>query len=165
MKNSHLKLLTNASEAVGEKLYFWQTQNMNSSEVHHWFVNYFWPKQNQCRWKVFELWKLSQSKSKSKVQSRKDLEWLYSAVPPPTTTTHKNFSLHPNIQLSSNFHSRLTWPRLDDFRTIQELCPPHIQLLTWRTRFLMFNWAQIFTVDLNNQDKFILVKVRHFDSN
>ena len=28
----------------------------------------------------------------------------------------------------------------------------------------MFNLAQIFTVDLNNQDKLIKVKVRHFDS-
>ena len=58
MKNSHLKLLTNASEAVGEKLYFWQTQNMNRSEVHKCIVKTLWPKQNQCRWKVFELWKL-----------------------------------------------------------------------------------------------------------
>ena len=30
------------------------------------------------------------------------------------------------------------------------------------TRFLMFNWAQIFTVDFNNQEKLILVKVRHW---
>ena len=35
------------------------------------------------------------------VQSWKDLEWLYSAVPPPTTT-HKNFS-QPDFQLSSNW--------------------------------------------------------------
>ena len=34
---------------------------------------------------------------KSKVQSQKDLEWLYSAVP-PTTTHHTNFSQQPNIQ-------------------------------------------------------------------
>ena len=66
----------------------------------------------------------------SKVKSRKDLEWLYSAVPP---TTNTNFSQQPDIQLSSTFHSRLTWPRLNDFRTIQEPCPPQIQLLTWRT--------------------------------
>ena len=106
----------------------------------------------------------SKSKSKSKVQSRKDLEWLYSAVPPPTISppapTHTNFSQQPDIQLSSNFHSRLTWPRLNDFRTNQEPCPPQIQLLTLRTgqfltRFLMSNLAQIFTVDLNNQDKLI----------
>ena len=31
--------------------------------------------------------------------------------------------------------------------------------------FLMFNLPQIFTVDLNNKDKLISVKVRHFDSN
>ena len=32
--------------------------------------------------------------------------------PPPT---HKNFPQQPDLQLSSNFHSRLTWPRLNDF--------------------------------------------------
>ena len=39
-----------------------------------------------------------------------DLDLLYSAVhhhPPPPPQK-------PGIQLSSNFHSRLTWPRLDD---------------------------------------------------
>ena len=41
-----------------------------------------------------------------------DLEWLYSVH-----HHHKNFSQQPDIQLSSNFHSRLTWPRLNDFRT------------------------------------------------
>ena len=46
--------------------------------------------------------------SKVKCQMSKDLEWLYSAVVPPTTTHHKNFSQQPDIQLSSNFHSRLT---------------------------------------------------------
>ena len=34
---------------------------------------------------------------------------------------------------------------------------------TWSDSILL--WAQIFTVDLNNQDKLIQVKVRHFDSN
>ena len=52
---------------------------------------------------------------------------------PPPTTTHTNFSQQPDIQLSSNFHSRLMWPRLNDFRTNQEPSPPQIQLLTWRT--------------------------------
>ena len=37
------------------------------------------------------------------------------------------------FQWSSNFHSRLTWPRVNDFRTNQEPCPPQIQLHTWRT--------------------------------
>ena len=88
----------------------------------------------------FKLIILSQSKSKSKSKSKSeskvqmDLEWLYSAVVPPTTHHHHtNFSLHPDLQLSSNFHSRLTWPRLDDIRTNQEPSPPQIQLHTWRT--------------------------------
>ena len=55
---------------------------------------------------------LSQSKSMSKVQSRKDLEWLYSAVQttisPPAPHHISNFSQQPDIQLSSIFHSRLT---------------------------------------------------------
>ena len=46
---------------------------------------------------------------------------------------HTNFSQQPDTQMSSNFHSRLTWQRLNDFRTNQEPCPPQIQLLTWRT--------------------------------
>ena len=74
----------------------------------------------------------SKSKSKSKVKSQKDFEWLYSAVVPPTHHHHTNFSQQPDIQLSSNFHSRLTWPRLNDFRTNQEPSPPQIQLHTWR---------------------------------
>ena len=36
-------------------------------------------------------------------------------MPPPPPTHHTNFSQQPDIQLSSNFHSRLTWPRLNDF--------------------------------------------------
>ena len=39
----------------------------------------------------------------------------------------------PDVQFSSNFHSRLTWPRLNDFRTNQEPSPLQIQHLTWRT--------------------------------
>ena len=35
----------------------------------------------------------------------------------PPVPTHTNFSQQPDIQLSSNFHSRLTWPILNDFRT------------------------------------------------
>ena len=54
---------------------------------------------------------LSQSKSKSKVKSQKDLEWLYSAVVPPTTTTHphKLFSAtrHP-IELKFSQQTHLT---------------------------------------------------------
>ena len=50
-----------------------------------------------------------------------------------TTTHHTNFSQQPDILLSSNFHSRLSWPRLNEFRTNQEPSPPQIQLLTWRT--------------------------------
>ena len=45
-----------------------------------------------------------------------------------------------------------------------------VLVLTWMTglfltRFLMFNLDQIFTVDLNNQDKLFEVKVGHFDPN
>ena len=46
---------------------------------------------------------------KSKVQSPKSKGLgvtLFCCAPP--TTTHKNFSQQPDIQLSSNFHSRLT---------------------------------------------------------
>ena len=55
----------------------------------------------------------SKSKSKSKVQSPK-----------------------PN----SNFHSRLTWARLDNVRTNQKPCPLQIQLLTWRTENSWQGW-------------------------
>ena len=62
---------------------------------------------------------------KFKVQSQKDLEWLYAAVSPttisPPAPTHKNFSQQPDIQLSSNFHSRLTWPILKKFQDISIL--------------------------------------------
>ena len=68
---------------------------------------------------------MSQSKSKSKVQSWKDLEWQFCCA-----TLH--FSQQPDIQLSSNFYSRLTWPRLNDFRTNQK--PPQkfsFKILFW----------------------------------
>ena len=57
--------------------------------------------------------KLSQSKSKSKVERTWNDSILLCHPPPPT---HKNFSQQPDIQLSSNFHSRLTWPRLNEFK-------------------------------------------------
>ena len=77
--------------------------------------------------------------SKSKLKTQKTWTWSDSILlchpptHPPTHHHHTNFSQQPNIQLSSNFHSRLTWPRLNDFRTNQEPCPPQIQLHTWRT--------------------------------
>ena len=43
----------------------------------------------------------------------------------------------PDVQLSSNFHSRLTWPRVNDFRTNQEHFPPQIQLFTCRTGYFL----------------------------
>ena len=64
---------------------------------------------------------LSQSKSKSNVQFQSPIK----------SQSQESKSQQPDIQLSSNFHSRLTWPRQD----------------------------------LNNQDKLLQVKVRHFDSN
>ena len=51
---------------------------------------------------------------KSKVKSQK-LKGLGVTLFCCCTTIHKRFSQQPDILLSSNFHSRLTWPRLNDF--------------------------------------------------
>ena len=81
--------------------------------------------------------KVKSQSLKFRVKTLNSRTWTWSdsilLCHPPPTTTHKNFSQQPDLQLSSNFHSRLTSPRLDDFRTNQEPSPPQIQLVTWRT--------------------------------
>ena len=102
----NLKCFINMTDARVNHKITWTTWNFLSILQRHFNVFVTILNSTQALFELIQttngrserIGKLSQSKSKSKFKSKaksqKDLEWLYSAVPPPT---HENFSQQPDI--------------------------------------------------------------------